>query len=713
MSSKPTSAESFDPYHKWLGIAPKDQPPTYYRLLGIDLFESDPDVIVNATDQRMAHVRSFQTGRNSALSQRILNELAAARLCLLDKQKKARYDAKLRQERRSSVVPPPAGDTSPVPAPVEPVSVMPNLAGEIFDLGLPPVKTSHKRRKSRRPTSIVWEVSLVAVVAAAALVAGMLVLNPLAEKREVARTEPVPKTQKDVEAKITPKPGPQAAPKPPPEIEPKIEPKSEPKAMPRPVLPAPEAKPEPRIQPQPRPKPLPQPEAEAEPQPDTRRAAPDERTQKAALVTIRHVYQQDYKTADSAELAKKLLHKGQETRNDPVARFALFREAKDLAMDANDGPVVFQAIDAMAADYKVNAAEMKELTLEAASKGARIPPEHAAIADAALRVMDAAIADENFPLAKRLGRLALAHARQAKDSSLVQQVVAKTKESDAAAKALVEAQNALAALEKTPHDPAANAVAGKYLCFQKGRWKKGLPMLVAGNDAALKRLAEKDLKPPDAADDRVRLGDEWWQWSDKATGVAKKQLQRRAAYWYGLGAAEATGMVKDKVESRIKEALSVVTPFGVIQPGNLALASNGTSVSGVAAGAEYLLDGNVTNYSDRIHGIACGPCPCEWTVRFHETYVLRQIRFLLLDLDPPRFYRYKLEVSADGQAFSPLVDRSQGDWRGWQEISLPAQPVKAIKLIGLRGSPVKDADKAFQVVELEAYSIIPPAAPGR
>ena len=35
----------FDPYHKWLGIPPKDQPPNHYRLLGVDLFESDPDVI--------------------------------------------------------------------------------------------------------------------------------------------------------------------------------------------------------------------------------------------------------------------------------------------------------------------------------------------------------------------------------------------------------------------------------------------------------------------------------------------------------------------------------------------------------------------------------------------------------------------------------------------------------------------------------------------
>jgi len=34
-------AEDFDPYYKWLGILPKDQPPHNYRLLGIELFEED------------------------------------------------------------------------------------------------------------------------------------------------------------------------------------------------------------------------------------------------------------------------------------------------------------------------------------------------------------------------------------------------------------------------------------------------------------------------------------------------------------------------------------------------------------------------------------------------------------------------------------------------------------------------------------------------
>lgn len=118
-------AEGFDPYHKWLGISPKDQPPNHYRLLAIELFESDPDVIEGAADQRMAHVRTFQTGQNSALSQRILNELSAAKLCLLAPEQKADYDRQLQAKLLSATSaaapvaakPQPAPPPMPIPAP--------------------------------------------------------------------------------------------------------------------------------------------------------------------------------------------------------------------------------------------------------------------------------------------------------------------------------------------------------------------------------------------------------------------------------------------------------------------------------------------------------------------------------------------------------------------------------------------------------------------
>jgi hypothetical protein len=100
----------FDPYHKWLGIGPKDQPPHLYRLLGVDAFETELDVIDIAADQRIRALRGFQAGPHGAESQKLLNEVAHARLLLLDPDRKAEYDRELRQ----TLAPQPA------PAPVNP-----------------------------------------------------------------------------------------------------------------------------------------------------------------------------------------------------------------------------------------------------------------------------------------------------------------------------------------------------------------------------------------------------------------------------------------------------------------------------------------------------------------------------------------------------------------------------------------------------------------
>jgi len=90
------SKQEFDPYHDWLGIPPEEQPPDYYRLLAIPKFESKLDVIEHAANQRMAHLRSLQGGARAALTQKLLNEVAKARICLLNSEKKTDYDRTLK-----------------------------------------------------------------------------------------------------------------------------------------------------------------------------------------------------------------------------------------------------------------------------------------------------------------------------------------------------------------------------------------------------------------------------------------------------------------------------------------------------------------------------------------------------------------------------------------------------------------------------------------
>ncbi len=160
-------SDVFDPYHKWLGIPPEEQPPDYYRLLGVGRFESDGDVIDNAANQRMTHLRTFQTGQHSEQSQQLLNEIASARICLLDAEKKLAYDTQLKQSIASAapplqappvVEPQPGIQTAHAVEASTPQPILPEQASPL-DQPLPSVRPTPKRssaRRYRRPRTQPW-----------------------------------------------------------------------------------------------------------------------------------------------------------------------------------------------------------------------------------------------------------------------------------------------------------------------------------------------------------------------------------------------------------------------------------------------------------------------------------------------------------------------------------------------------------------------------
>lgn len=87
---------AFDPYHKWLGIPPREQPANHYRLLGLDLFEADGEVVERAADRQMSYVEGLRNGEQHEHATKLLEQLAAARQCLLDEEKKQLYNEGLR-----------------------------------------------------------------------------------------------------------------------------------------------------------------------------------------------------------------------------------------------------------------------------------------------------------------------------------------------------------------------------------------------------------------------------------------------------------------------------------------------------------------------------------------------------------------------------------------------------------------------------------------
>ena len=495
----------FDPYYQWLAIPPKDQPPNHYRLLGVDLFESNTDAIANAADQRMTHLRSFQTGKYAEFSQKLLNEITAAKLCLLNAEKKTAYDRQLRQQVAAPPAPPPAprADRPPfLDTPAIAAAAVPAVTAK-------PEKSSDKQQ--------IW-IGL-GVLAAAVLVLVIVLIVKLGRGgKEIASNESKPSSSaatpaesksvdaeppedlqepvKQAEPRTAPpdnrpkeavrlipaadlgKPGDASPPKPADSATstaatPRPQPESPPKdsanevkkppgkevvpAAEKPKATAAEERPKEKSgttdtaagskeKPQ---KPAAPAEAKVKSQkpaalapPREKLAVPDEATLKRALATIRESFKVGYLASEKAALAQTLLEKADESKSDATARFALLQVAKKLAADAGQGELAFEIIDVMASEYQIPAAAMKAEIVEQAAKKIRPLQQRKEIAAAALAVMDEAIAEDDFDAARRMGKQAGPMVRASKDRELTLEIVAKNKEVEAAAKACADAKAA-------------------------------------------------------------------------------------------------------------------------------------------------------------------------------------------------------------------------------------------------------------------------------
>lgn len=497
--------EKFDPYHRWLGIPADEQPPNHYRLLAIGLFEADHEAIRDAVEQRMAHVRTYQLGPHSAISQKILNELAAAKACLLNPAKKAAYDELLRQRDAASSEPANASKAD---------ALDPGLAA-VFETGIPSTSVSaakgRKKKPRPKPVGLIVAATLtVAALGTAAVWWGSGHDNTPSEKgiaksdsqaksaapaKEAAPKPPEP-LKKDVTVPIAKDSAAAAAPKknlksedlkseipkPAPEAVAQVKPQAKTDTVVE-TKPATEKSPtEKSITEKPQPN---------EPQAAAKKLAPPATDEQKRLAgEIDEVYKPgEAKTqAAKAALARKLLEDGRKNEANRAEQFVLLRRAGEVARDAGEADLMLEAVDAIGdagfdiQPYQVKARFLKRLVEQALAGGAtqlstisaccvKFAEEAAAngAGDEALDVLDAA--KKSLPksimqaqTALRTAKAVLAHARTPADKTEREK---KVDDAQAEVDAIKAVQSALAdcakGLQEAQHEQEAIQAAQEKL----------------------------------------------------------------------------------------------------------------------------------------------------------------------------------------------------------------------------------------------------------
>ncbi len=285
---------------------------------------------------------------------------------------------------------------------------------------------------------------------------------------------------------------------------------------------------------------------------DTKSPLPSADDIKSAMTTVKDVFKDEYKNLKTADdrkaLAKKLIEQAADPANNPAMAYSLISESARIAGDAGDISTVSDASKLFAGKFEGDSLPIRIKMFESAEKASsKLGTESlSALAEEYLKLADEAISADDFSTVTALCANADRTAKKAKNTALVSKAADKKKD---AADALNGLKNVSAAIEKlkaSPDDPGANFAVGKYTCFSKGDWDRGLPMLAKGSDKDYKETAELDLAAKDTASTMLSA-DKWWNLADKEKSkTAKSAIMSHAAEKYQKIIGELGGYREDE-----------------------------------------------------------------------------------------------------------------------------------------------------------------------
>lgn len=305
--------------------------------------------------------------------------------------------------------------------------------------------------------------------------------------------------------------------------------------------------------------------------------APSDAAQKAAVAVIAEVYKPDYEKAktpaEKIGLAKKLLNEGDATKDDLNVRFVLFRVARDIAAQQGDLATSCEAIARIDREYEADVFQQRLDAATTAVKALRADKDRRDVATLLQAFSADASEQDRYDVAGKFVALALTSAKERREADLIKMLTAQAREIETTAADFAAIQPALAKMRDNPTDQAANAAVGKFYCFAKRDWQRGVTMLALGNDELAKAAAVLELEEKP---EPLKIGDGWWQVAESLEGSKQESVQRHAAEFYRRALPALSGLTKTRVERAIAalgEEVVVtstpsVTPMPPVSPAN-------------------------------------------------------------------------------------------------------------------------------------------------
>ena len=258
--------------------------------------------------------------------------------------------------------------------------------------------------------------------------------------------------------------------------------------------------------------------------------------------------------------------------DDVDSQYELFYQSSLLAAGVGDSETALAASDELVKRFQVSSDVLLAATIARLLEAPATNDRRKEIVDRGLAVVDECLGRDHYVEAAGLIKDLLTAARRNRDLAQISAPAARQKVGSELYTSHKAAAPAIERLRTEPHDAEAALAAGKFYALVKGDWRIGLPLLAAGSDAELKRLAEIEMQIPTDATVQRTLADGWYALAGSEKGTSADRQRARARLWYGKAASRLSGLPKVEAEQRLEELAKVMLDGGATYDASVSFA---------------------------------------------------------------------------------------------------------------------------------------------
>jgi hypothetical protein len=260
---------------------------------------------------------------------------------------------------------------------------------------------------------------------------------------------------------------------------------------------------------------------------------------------------------DRIVLARELMEAAKPMTSDAAGCYAVLNAVKSLAYAGGDFALMLEAAELVVQRFDVDPMEERLRAAEAIGKLLKAPPKPGNAGDATSTVIQLirwAVIKDRFDDADSLAQTLSLLSKRGASSVDSATVISLRKQVEQAKAQFSRVLSSVRALEANPADDVAAGHVGAYLCFVKGDWQTGLPLLARGN-GKFAEAAASELNIERSVDAYFEMGNQWFDLSQTTKDpLAKDAAKGRARIWFEFITPFVEGsLMKLQIQGKMKD----------------------------------------------------------------------------------------------------------------------------------------------------------------